>query len=239
MNDAPDIYMGVFLGQTRAAGWIRTLEAYGFGEMCCPGELPPRRLPWAFDNGAYKDWTRGRPVGMSDAAWFAQRGPLRAEEFSAKRYETALDTLHLVCDVRPRVVIVPDLVGGGLASLDFSRSWAERLKPYGPLYLALQDGITEADVAADLGPYAGVFVGGTMDWKLRTGEDWVRFAHGNGRKCHIGRVGTEDRVRWAVRIGADSIDSCLPLWSADNLRRFLRGFRPDLNVDLFFPGADG
>lgn len=207
------LYMNVYLGQTRARGWINTLESYGFGEMVCRGELPPRRHPWAYDNGAFKDWTAGAA-------------------FNEKRYLADLDCLHLVCTTRPDFLIPPDRVGGGLDSLKFSLSWVERCKPYGPLYLAVQDGMTEADVDAVLEPFAGVFVGGTHPWKLRTARAWADFAHARGRKLHIGRVGTEKKVRWALRIGADSVDSCLPLWSAENLARFLKGFMPEVNCEL-------
>ena len=51
--------------------------------------------------------------------------------------------------------------------------------------------------------------------------EWVKVAHELGVKCHIGRVGTARRVRWAARIGADSIDSALPLWSKENLAVFI------------------
>jgi NADPH:quinone reductase-like Zn-dependent oxidoreductase len=70
-----------------------------------------------------------------------------------------------------------------------------------------------------------LFVGGSLPWKLATGERWVRFAHAHGRRCHIGRVGTPRRVAWARRIGADSIDSCLPLWSRENLDAFVAAVR--------------
>lgn len=46
--------------------------------------------------------------------------------------------------------------------------------------------------------------------------------HRRGLPCHVGRVGTARRIAWAKRIGADSIDSCLPLWSRENLDSFLR-----------------
>jgi len=65
-----------------------------------------------------------------------------------------------------------------------------------------------------------------LPWKLRSAREWVRLAHRHGIKAHVGRVGTERRVAWARRIGADSIDSCLPLWSEENLERFLRGLGP-------------
>jgi len=49
----------------------------------------------------------------------------------------------------------------------------------------------------------------------------VEFGAVHNRPVHIGRVGTAKRVRWARRIGASSIDSALPLWSADKLRTFV------------------
>lgn len=208
------VYVNVYIGQTRAAGWIRLLEGYGFGEMCVRGECPPRRLPWAFDNGAFKDWTAGK-------------------EFDAKKYQGDLDWLWLHSTVRPDFIVVPDRVAGGLDSLRFSESWRPRLEAHGcPLYLVVQDGMGPADVEAAAGPYAGLFVGGTPEWKHRTARDWVDLAHRMGKRCHIGRMGTEKKVRAALRWGADSIDSALPLWSANNLKRFLKGFTPTGQVEL-------
>ena len=123
----------------------------------------------------------------------------------------------------PDFVVCPDRVAGGLDSLEFSRLWLERcesLRPGLRYYLAVQNGMTHDDVSTD--GFAGIFVGGDLPWKIATGESWVRFAHDRHLPCHIGRVGTAKRVYWARRIGADSIDSCLPLWSADNLRTFVQ-----------------
>ena len=103
-------------------------------------------------------------------------------------------------------------------SLEFSRSWLPHMAGMRPLYLAVQDGMPFS--ARVLRGFDGIFVGGTLEWKLASGERWVNLAHCCGVPCHIGRVGTGKRVRWAKRIGVDSIDSCLPLWSRDNLRQF-------------------
>lgn len=137
------IYVNVYIGQTRAAGWIRLLESYGFGEMCVREEVPPRRQPWAFDNGAFKDFSAGKP-------------------FNLKKYEAALDYVWLHAKTNPDFVVAPDIVAGGLESLRFSDSWKQRLGAMGaPVYLVVQNGMTEADVATALDGYAGVFVGGT------------------------------------------------------------------------------
>lgn len=201
------IYVRTYIGQTRAAGWIQTLESYGFAEMVCRGELPSRRQPWAFDNGAFKDWKSGKP-------------------FNFKRYEQDIDWIWLHAKTRPDFIVAPDIVAGGLESLALSLSWVGKLDQLGPVYLVVQDGMEPSDVIAPLEFFAGLFVGGTVEWKHRTAAGWIALAHQFKKKAHIGRMGTEKKVRAALRWGADSIDSCLPLWSAANLSRFMRGFHP-------------
>lgn len=164
------------------------------------------------DNGAFGDWLAGRG-------------------FNTKAYERDLNKL-IASDLRPQFLVVPDLVARGHESLRFSLEWVERLYSLAPLYFVVQDGMGE-EVACEMKPFAGIFVGGSLPWKLRTGAQWVKLAHELGLKCHIGRVGTEKRVRWARRIGADSIDSALPLFSEGNFRRFLKGFEDELTGDLF------
>lgn len=202
--------MRVYVGQTRSRKLIARLSALGFGECCNRGEYPPRRRPWFLDNGAFSDWQSGR----------------------------AFDAAAFLCDctsanadpLPPDFGVCPDLVASGLESLAFSLRWLDAHASAFPALrwrLAVQDGMTEADVHAVADRFTGIFVGGSLPWKIATGAAWVRFAHEIGVECHIGRVGTFDRVRWARRIGADSIDSCVPLWSEDNLQRFLRGLDED------------
>lgn len=204
--------MRVYLGQTRSGAWIHMLKSYGFGECVSRGEFPPRRTPWFMDNGAFGDWLAGR--GFNVAAYERDLGRMVAS------------------DLRPDFLVVPDIVAGGHESLHFSLSWVERLSNIAPLYFVVQDGMGE-EIVPDLEPFSGLFVGGSLPWKLKTGAKWVQLARELGLRCHIGRVGTEKRVRWARRIGADSIDSSLPLFSEGNFRRFLRGFEDELTADLF------
>jgi len=81
--------------------------------------------------------------------------------------------------------------------------------------------------------FDGVFVGGSTKWKPRTAFYWVQFAHMRDLPCHIGRISGRRRTRWAKSIGADSIDSCVPLWSADNRRNMLEGLTDP--VELVIP----
>src|SRR3954469_10895082 len=107
--------------------------------------------------------------------------------------------------VVPDFVVVPDIVAGGLASLAWSAFWRESVPAEFPAYLAVQDGMAVADVLSHLPRYAGLFVGGSLRWKLATGGTWAELARRHGMGCHIGRVGTPARVRWAREVGATSL----------------------------------
>jgi hypothetical protein len=201
--------MKVYVGQTRGREWIALMESHGFGEMVVRGEMPPRRKPWAYDNGAFRDWTAKVP-------------------FDAEAFMRDVDAIWRY-DGNPDFLVLPDIVAAGEKSLDFSLMWVDRLRRLGvPLYLALQDNmVISAITSRRLDSIAdGFFIGGTLEWKIRNGAGWVSWAHSIGKPCHVGRVGTEKRVRWARRIGADSIDSCLPLFSEDNLRSFSEDCTP-------------
>lgn len=200
--------MQAYVGQTRSRALMARLDALGIGEIAQRHETPARRRPWVLDNGAFGDWQSGRP-------W-------RAEVFASACAWAAAQT----GSDRPGWVVCPDRVATGLESLAFSLAWLDSSASSFPglrWYLAVQDGMTAADVRPFASQFAGLFVGGTLPWKIETAARWVEFAHDLGKQCHIGRVGTYHRVRWARRIGADSIDSSLPLFSEDNLQRFLRG----------------
>jgi hypothetical protein len=214
--------MRVYVGQTRSAHLIRRLAALGFGECTLRGELPPRRRPWMYDSGAYSDFTQGRA-------------------FDYVRFERDITAIWSRDMARPDFIVAPDLVGRGLESLRHSLAHVTGpLAPYrgypAPIYLAVQDGMDAACVEATASLWGGLFVGGTMKWKLETAPRWVALAHRLSMKCHIGRCGAVDRVRWARRLGADSIDSCVPLWSDANLCRFRAALdSPQLELDAEEP----
>lgn len=196
--------MRAFVGQTRSRRWIDLLTRARIGECTQRDEYPPRRVPWILDNGAFRDWTSGKPFDR--LAWHASVVAARS---------------HVIA---PTFAVCPDLVARGWESLEFSHTHAPELRGLSP-YLVTQDGMDEdlprvERAVADAG-YAGLFVGGSLEWKNSTAVRWVDVAHALGLPCHIGRVGNAKRVRWAREIGADSVDSCQPLWSERNLRRFI------------------
>lgn len=160
----------------------------------------PKKFKYALDNGAFGCWKRG-------------------ETFNANAFTKLLERSDSY-DYGPDFVVCPDIVAGGKGSLQFSLEWMEKL-PRDDYYLAVQDGMIEGHIINVLDRFKGIFVGGTMEWKLLTGETWAQFAHSYGLKCHIGRVGTFKRLLWARRIGADSVDSSTFAWCKD-LSRFKR-----------------
>ena len=148
---------------------------------------------WALDNGAYKAYTDNT-------------------EFDEEKFIKTIVEKIPKSEMPPDFIVVPDKVGAGLESLQFSLEWIEKLKnPVEQLnynwYLVVQDGMEVVDVEPILNKFDGVFIGGTNKWKVKTGEDWVKLAHKHNLPCHIGRIGTYRRIVWAIRIGADSIDS--------------------------------
>lgn len=182
------IYVGVGKGPFRDA-----VRAAGHGQMV---SIHAFRVPeagrWAFDNGAYKDWIKKRP--FSEALFLAKLAEVMT--FQPCR--------------RPDFAVVPDRVADP-QSLSISVEWRKRLPDELRWYLAVQDGMSARDVDAALTVvrFDGIFVGGTTDWKLRTGGEWVGFAHQRRMPCHVGRVNPSrfsPRVRWALDIGADSVD---------------------------------
>ena len=114
----------------------------------------------------------------------------------------------------------------GLASLEWSAFWRDTVPEEFRAYLAVQDGMTAADVVPYLTRYHGIFVGGSLHWKLETGAVWAELARRHGLGCHIGRVGTAARVHWARSIGATSVDSSLPLRAREHLDAFLAAVGP-------------
>lgn len=162
------------------------------------------------DNGAFRAWRAGKP-------------------FDVEAFTSALEIAR---PIAPDFVVAPDVVAGGVASLEVSRAWLPRLEGF-RAYLAVQDGMSMDTVNRNVNGFAGLFVGGTMKWKLDTGYEWVQLAHSLGLPCHVGQVGNARHARWALEIGADSIDSCKPLWCLEYLEDFADAVRQTGQGSLF------
>ena len=181
-----------------------------------PGE------PWFLDNGVFRTWNRnGRDPATDYAADYARfegRLPRVAELAGEGRW--------------PLFVVVPDRPGDPaslLESLVWLEEWElgdqEELDPVGywtgfreiPLYLAVQDGMTPADLEELRDPETdralleridGLFLGGTDAFKETVGA-WRELADRWGLGLHYGRA-TQSRIAGAIAAGCDSADSSHP-----------------------------
>jgi len=198
--------MKILVGDTRSRKIIAFLCEHGWGRMLAeerPVNLYPYE-PWGFDNGAFESWKARKP--------FPEASFLR-------RLSVALKF-----NSDPILAVCPDIVAGGLKSLEFSVRWREKL-PSWPWYLAVQDPepgteneYREAVVeVAHLFP--GIFLGGTDKFKLQAYR-WSRLAHHCDKKFHYGRAGTLRKLAHAHAVEADSVDSNLPLWTNERMLSF-------------------
>jgi hypothetical protein len=165
------------LDALRAAGW---------------GLLVSRAGAWrtegfdryVLDNGAWSDFQAGRA-------------------FDADAFERLIERLGARADW----IVLPDIVAGGLASLELSLRWTNRCLSICPRALiAVQDGMTESDIDPYVGPATGVFLGGSTAWKITNMERWGAFCHRRGIYYHVARVNTAKRMALAIASGADSVD---------------------------------
>src|SRR6185503_11281189 len=100
----------------------------------------------------------------------------------------------------------PDVVGDAAATWLRSRPVLPRIRALGfPAAFVAQDGLEHLGV--DWASFDALFVGGTTAWKLgQAGARLVAEARRRGRYCHVGRVNSLRRLRYAAAIGAQSVD---------------------------------
>jgi len=160
----------------RRHGWKLLVSAAGV--------LRAEGFPYALDNGAWSAFTSGRP--------FDERRFLRALQLMGARAEWT---------------VVPDIVAGGRASLDLSLRWLRRVLDESPsALLAVQNGMTIADVQPFVGPRIGIFVGGDTAWKMQTLAQWCQLGREAGCLVHVGRVNSARRIAACSLAGATSFD---------------------------------
>lgn len=164
------------LAALRGAGWRLLVSA-----AAC---LRHEGFPYALDNGAWTAYQQGRP-------------------FDERAFEVALRKLGRGADWS----VLPDIVEGGAASLEVSLRWMRRVLDESPrALLAVQDGLTPADVRPFLGERVGIFIGGSTPWKLATVDQWSQLGREVGCWVHVGRVNTARRISLCVGAGATSFD---------------------------------
>lgn len=169
--------------------------------------------------------TEGFPYALDNGAWTAFQ---KKQQFDEGAFWKAVDALGHGSDF----IVVPDIVGGGMASLDFSLSYLPKLRGIAPLLLAVQDGMTPSDVASIVNQHVGIFVGGSTEWKEQTMMTWGTIARERRAWLHCGRVNSERRIALCVAAGVNSIDGSSASRFAVTTDRLSRSMR---QLDFFAP----
>jgi hypothetical protein len=164
---------------------LRLMAEGGWRLLLNPFEdMSPTPFRYAFDNGAWRAHMTGAP-------------------FDVQAFEKGVEKVGAGADW----IVAPDIVSGGLESLAVSMSWLPRLQQANPLVLVpLQDGMAPDDLKPALEAGAGLFLGGSTEWKEETMAMWGAVAAEAGAYLHIGRVNTGRRIALANAAGAHSFD---------------------------------
>lgn len=141
----------------------------------------------------------GFRYAIDNGAWTAHT---QAKPFDERAFVAVVEKLGGGADW----IALPDIVCGGLSSLEMSKWWLSWVSRFAPVLYPVQDGMGPEDVRHLLHPEAGIFVGGSTEWKLDTLSTWAALAREVGCWLHVGRVNTVRRIRRCIDVGATSFD---------------------------------
>jgi hypothetical protein len=181
---------------------VEACRRHGFGAMLSP--LADGRTGLA-DMSTYTSAPEGMPYVLDNGAWSAHQAGQPWPEAPLLRLLDRVSRLER----GPEWVVLPDIVGAGLASLYKSKRWHDA---HGGLasrwLLAVQDGMSVSQVARTLDDHglAGIFVGGTTRWKWESLPDWAALGLDKRLLVHVGRVNSLHRAQLCRDIGVSSID---------------------------------
>lgn len=164
---------------------LAALRAAGWGLLVTPDCPKPRGFDLlAIDNGAWGCHQRG-------------------DEWTPEKWQMLVAQHGAIA----RWTVAPDIVCGGKDSLARSVSWLPWiLERTERALIAVQDGMTVADLRSLVGPRVGIFVGGSTDWKEATIGMWGKLCSESEAWCHVGRVNSIRRIRICAASGVHSID---------------------------------
>jgi hypothetical protein len=144
--------------------------------------------------------SEGMAYALNNGAWSAH---CAGTKFDHAAFLRAVDKLGEGADW----IVLPDIVAGGLASLDLSLKRKDALRGIPtPLMIAVQDGMQPSDVREHLSMSVGIFLGGSTAWKEATAMQWGHLARRRNCLLHVGRVNSQRRVAICAAAGASSFD---------------------------------
>jgi hypothetical protein len=170
-------------------------------------------IPYALDNDVFSAFTEKKP-------W---------DEY---KYFKGLDRARMEAQ-KPMWAAVPDAVADRKQTLNLWDKYAARVASYGwPLAFVVQDGMTLNDIPQEA---SIVFVGGSTKFKWSTLNMWLE----SGKRIHVGRVNSMDRVWLCHDLGVESVDGTGWFRDGDDAKRLLRletyfkRERPVTTLELF------
>lgn len=177
-----------------STGWFWHTNAirYGvLGHLYSPGAQrgPWKHFPYALDNGAFACWDAANNTWDAEA-W---------DEFAWKR----LLFWSQAAPIPAKWAIVPDVPGN--ADLTFARwpRYAPIVREAGiPLAIAVQDGMTTADIRRIRPQPEVIAVGGSTEWKWKTVEQWAA----DFPRVHLLRCNIPTKLQWLTDLGIESCD---------------------------------
>jgi len=194
--------MKIYLGFTGNKNVAEFMHKYECGWLFNPTNYSKNfRESFILDNGAFSAWIKNPEWKENGKTW--------EEVWDEVAFYNYLRTFT---PYKPDFTIIPDQPAMGMDSFHFSLKHLNRI-PH-PRYLAVQDDMPSTPIHKWLlgNPTAidGLFVGGTVPWKLQTAKMWVDLAHLHKIQCHVGRIGTFQGYAFCDSVDVDSVDGTNP-----------------------------
>lgn len=162
--------------------------SYEHGCQWNPDKMTPHDEAYFLDNGCYA-------ANLNDELWESDDFLRRLGEIPEKMPRD------------PDFVVVPDVPGEADATFERSLLYVREVREFGyPYLLPVQDGvgIKNAISLADAIGAAGIFIGGSNEWKRYNTRRFVKRARERDLWVH---VGSPPDLLWAGGIGVDSVDT--------------------------------
>lgn len=179
-----------------STGWFwhcLARETGRIGHLYSPGAQrgPWPWFPYALDNGAFSCWDRKNNT-FDDSKWE------KIEPQWRKMIQWA------GCGIqRPRWAIVPDIPGNSERTLERWPKYVQHVHDYHiNAAIAVQDGMSVADVKALRPGPVVIAIGGSDEFKWGTLNEWVA----NFPRVHVLRCNHPDRLQMLEDMGVESCD---------------------------------
>jgi hypothetical protein len=173
-------------------------------------------------------------IAKSGRLWAADNDAFGA--WNEKRFQTMIVKISQIDHTNLLWIACPDVVSNAQETVNRWHEWYPRIACLElPVAFVGQNGLGSIANQIPWEQMTAFFVGGDDEWKLSVeAEEFVTEARERGKRTHMGRVNTQNRIYHAVRIGCDSIDGrSFSAWPDIWIPKGLRWIRDAENKPLF------